>query len=88
MDQETEDDSSYMAAMFALDTWNKMMVIAGAAGMRREEEEEMLVVISHEIYISVAAVAVTIFLVVCCVGDGCLLHDLLTRNKRELSLAP
>ena len=91
MDRETEDDSSNMAAMFALDTWNKMMVIAGAAGMRREEEEEeevVLIVISHEIYISVAAVAVTIFLVVCCVGDGCLLHDLLTRNKRELSMAP
>ena len=61
MDRETEDDGSNVAAMFALDTWNKMMVIAGAA----------------------AAVAVTIFLVVCCVGDGCLLHDLLTRNKRE-----
>ena len=43
---------------------------------------------SDEIYISIAAVAVTIFLVVCCVGDGCLLHDLLTRNKRELSTAP
>ena len=49
--------------MFAMDTWNKLMVIAGAA----------------------AAVAITIFLVVCCVGDGCLLHDLITRNKREIS---
>ena len=65
MDRETEDESSQMAAMFALDTWNKMMLIAGAA----------------------AAVAVTIFLVVCCVGDGCLLHDLITRNKRELTLS-
>ena len=65
MDRETEDESSQMAAMFALDTWNKMMLIAGAA----------------------AAVAVTIFLVVCCVGDGCLLHDLITRNKRETRLA-
>ena len=63
MDREAEDESNSMAAMFALDTWNKMMVIAGAA----------------------AAVAVTIFLVVCCVGDGCLLHDLITRNKRETS---
>ena len=65
MDRETEDESNNMAAMFALDTWNKMMLIAGAA----------------------AAVAVTIFLVVCCVGDGCLLHDLITRNKRETRLA-
>ena len=61
MSGESEDDT--IQAMFALDTWNKMMVIAGAA----------------------AAVAITIFLVVCCVGDGCLLHDLLTRNKRERS---
>ena len=37
MDRETEDDGSNVAAMFALDTWNKMMVIAGAAGMRMEE---------------------------------------------------
>ena len=61
MSGESEDDT--IQAMFALDTWNKMMVIAGAA----------------------AAVAITIFLVVCCVGDGCLLHDLITRNKREIS---
>ena len=32
MDQEAEDENNNMAAMFALDTWNKMMVIAGAAG--------------------------------------------------------
>ena len=38
MDRETEDDGSNVAAMFALDTWNKMMVIAGAAGMRRRRE--------------------------------------------------
>jgi len=61
MERETEDDSEDISVMFALDTWNKMMVIAGAA----------------------AAVAITIFLVVCCVGDGCLLHDLITRNKRR-----
>ena len=61
MSGETEDDTKHIQAMFALDTWNKMMLIAGAA----------------------AAVAITIFLVVCCVGDGCLLHDLIIRNKRE-----
>ena len=84
MDQETEDENNNMAAMFALDTWNKMMVIAGAAGMGRRRRRRRCGVI----LISLAAVAVTIFLVVCCVGDGCLLHDLITRNKRELSLAP
>ena len=63
MDRDTEEDNNQIEAMFAMDTWNKLMVIAGAA----------------------AAVAITIFLVVCCVGDGCLLHDLITRNKREIS---
>ena len=61
MDRDTEEDNNQIEAMFAMDTWNKLMVIAGAA----------------------AAVAITIFLVVCCIGDGCLLHDLITRNKRE-----
>ena len=61
MERGPEDENHDITVMFAMDTWNKMMVIAGAA----------------------AAVAITIFLVVCCIGDGCLLHDLITRNKRE-----
>lgn len=61
MERGPEDEKHDITVMFAMDTWNKMMVIAGAA----------------------AAVAITIFLVVCCIGDGCLLHDLITRNKRR-----
>ena len=44
-----------------LDTWNKMIIIAGA----------------------VASLVIVIFLIVCCVGDGCLIHDIIARNKRK-----
>jgi len=32
---------------------------------------------------AVAALCLTIFLIVCCVGDGCLIHDLINRHKRK-----
>ena len=32
---------------------------------------------------AVAALGLAVFLLVCCVGEGCLLHDLITRRKSE-----
>ena len=33
---------------------------------------------------AVAALGLAVFLLVCCVGDGCLLHDLIKRCKHKL----
>ena len=35
---------------------------------------------------AVAALCLTIFLIVCCVGDGCLIHDPINRHKSKFGL--
>lgn len=51
-----------MTALLAhLDTWDKLLVVAGA----------------------IAALGLAIFLLVCCVGEGCLLHDVISRRRRK-----
>ena len=78
-----EDPGAVTALLGHLDTWDKLLVVAGAVS----QSETFIKTIDQSaafiltIIVQVAALGLAVFLLVCCVGKGCLLHDVISRRS-------
>ena len=76
---DTGDQGAVTALLGHLDTWDKLLVVAGAVSRNHQLFKQFILTIDQ-----VAALGLAVFLLVCCVGEGCLLHDVITSRRSEL----